>query len=548
MKKLAVFCLFFALFLPMSARAATIDTIVFSGAAGGEGDGVNLWYSEKLKAYCLFLPSCSPSSLTVTFSGVKSIIISGTAYASGDTVSGLTDGARYSLKADKKNTKLYVYQSEGLPAMFIQPDSGSLAYIHQAKKYEEPADMLLITAEGETLYDGRLTKFKGRGHYSFNLKKKPYNIKLETGANFFGMGKDKSWTLLANYTDNSMLRNALTFDLARAAGLQYTPEYQFIDLYACGDYLGTYMLTEKIKIDGARVDIDSLEDATEKLNGDLSAFSRVGSGGSAKNTFRGVDIPIDPEDITGGYLMELDLADRYATEASGFVTKLGQPVVLKSPEYASQAQVEYIAGLFNALERALRDREGVDAQTGKHYTEIIDLPSLAKKYIVEEFSRNYDANKTSQYFYKPADSQSTLIFAGPVWDYDTAYANTDRDNGRLLKPRGLTVGVSGYAYCPYKNAYQHEDFIAAVKTYYRDCFRPAIAVLLGDAPGNDVISSIDDMAAGIRASADMNFVRWPVFNISGRPVKTGVDYDENIEYIKDFIRARAAYLDEIWAE
>lgn len=548
MRKFGILLLFAALLLPFGARAAVIDTVSFSGAAGVEGDDIRLWYGAKQKAHCLFLPSCAPDTLTIAFTGAESIEIEGKTYRNGDRVAGLTGGAKVTLQIGKKSYPLYVFQSAGVPAVFISPDSGSLDYIHKAKKYEEPAGMLLVDAEGETLYDGRLERFKGRGHYSFNLKKKPYNIKLETSTNLFGMGKDKSWVLLANYTDNSLLRNAMTFDLARAVGLAYTPEYQFVDLYACGDYLGTYMLTEKIKIDDDRVDIASLEDLTEALNGDLSVFPRVGSRGSGKDTMRGYQIPVDPEDITGGYLMEIDQKNRYEAEASGFVTRLGQAVVVHSPEYASEAQITYISSLFGALERALRADDGVDAQTGKHYSEIIDVESLAKRYVIEEFCRNYDANQSSQYFYKPADSQSTFIYAGPVWDYDIAYANTDRDDGAHLDPRGLQVGTQGYQFSVYTNAYGHEEFRALARKYYREVFRSAIDILLGDAEGNDTISSIDDMASGIRASADMNYIRWPVFNISGRAVKTGADYDENLTYIKDFIRARAEYLDGLWAE
>ena len=41
--------------------------------------------------------------------------------------------------------------------------------------------------------------------------------------------------------------------------------------------------------------------------------------------------------------------------------------------------------------------------------------------MVEEVSANFDGSKCSQYFYKPADSQSTKLYAGPVWDYDSTW-------------------------------------------------------------------------------------------------------------------------------
>lgn len=48
--------------------------------------------------------------------------------------------------------------------------------------------------------------------------------------------------------------------MARAFGLQETPEYTYVNIYINGEYRGVYMLTEKVQINSGRVDIFDLEE------------------------------------------------------------------------------------------------------------------------------------------------------------------------------------------------------------------------------------------------------------------------------------------------
>ncbi len=45
---------------------------------------------------------------------------------------------------------------------------------------------------------------------------------------------------------------------------------------------------------------------------------------------KGYMIDNEPQDISGGYLLELEMSDRYGVEASGFITSRMQPVVFTS--------------------------------------------------------------------------------------------------------------------------------------------------------------------------------------------------------------------------
>jgi hypothetical protein len=110
------------------------------------------------------------------------------------------------------------------------------------------------------------------------------------------------------------------------------------------------MISEKVQIDSARVDITDLEKATEKANDgtelDELPTVRVTDNLFTKLTsvteYRYVNVPKNPADITGGYLVELD--NNYGMgEPCYFKTKNGNVYVVKSPEYASREEVEYIA-------------------------------------------------------------------------------------------------------------------------------------------------------------------------------------------------------------
>ena len=143
----------------------------------------------------------------------------------------------------------------------------------------------------------------------------------------------------------------------------------------------------------------------------------------------------------------MELANRYYGEKSGFVTTRSQPITMKSPEYASQAQMEYISDLYQRFEDAVFAGNGRNA-LGEHYTDIADLESLAKYYMISEWCSNMDSGLTSTYFYKPEGADSKL-FAGPVWDYDIAFGNN----------KGTRYG------CDYNNP---EEFTVCFGRQYRN--------------------------------------------------------------------------------
>ena len=557
--------IFLLLLLPVGALAAKGGDlwITFPGTPPSttentpDSEGINKplgavswWYSSKEKAYFLFLPAfADASNLTIWFGGAKELTIDGKLVKNGESTSVLIPGARLSVTLDNKSCELRVMQSARIPAMFLHTESGSMEHIHKSKNNEEPGSFLLMDAQGGRLQGGDLSQIKGRGNYTFTLNKKPYQIKLKTSADLCDMGKAKTWILLANHYDNSLLRNKIAFDLADAVGLMYSSKSQAVDIYINSEYRGSYLLCEKVEIGDTRVGINDLEKDTEIANSaSLDTYARFGKpyqqGGS-----KGINIPSDPEDITGGYLLELDYKSRYRPEVSGFVTKRGQSVIIKEPECASQNQAEYIRAFMQGFENAICAKDGRDPATGKHYSEFVDMDSLVKKYLMEEFAKNFDGNRSSQFYYKPADEQSRLAFAGPVWDYDIAFGNyaTER-NQKVKDPRNFVTNAdTGERYYWLPKVYRQADFQAAAIKAYRETYVPALDILLGNRPaGNGRLRSLNDYAGELEASAAMNFTRWPIFNSPNWQVETGIDYPANIAYLKGFIEGRMAFLAESW--
>lgn len=225
-----------------------------------------------------------------------------------------------------------------------------------------------------------------------------------------------------------MLRNPAAIAIAGALSMPYTPHSTYVDLFIDGGYYGLYLLSEKVQIGKNRIGIESLEDSNEKENEgtDLSKIEPVSGetyGRTNLSYIRYVPLPKQPDDISGGYLIEIDNLYSNA-DSSVFVTGNGNHYVVKSPEAASYDETMYIAGLVSEMGEALYSKSGYNS-FGCHYSEYIDVDSLAKNYIVREVMKDWDAFNGSTFFYKDADKNGVVseLYLGPVWDFDLTLDN-----------------------------------------------------------------------------------------------------------------------------
>ena len=145
--------------------------------------------------------------------------------------------------------KVYVHSFTGLPVMWIDTDgrqniTSKEEYLHAKFRLEEN---VITRAPGDIIEKD--VSVRGRGNNTWLVQpKKPYRLKFEEKVSLLEEPADKSWVLLANYYDKTMLRNSLTFFLGRNSNLEYTPNSHFVELMLNGRYNGTYELVEKLKI------------------------------------------------------------------------------------------------------------------------------------------------------------------------------------------------------------------------------------------------------------------------------------------------------------
>lgn len=448
---------------------------------------------------------------------------------------------------------LVVMRSANIDALFVSSadlDGEGRPYVDGSPSHATSASVSvrLVTAKGKVVYDeddpasDKASTIKGRGNSTWAFSdKKPYQVKLSKKADLLQTGdksnKAKKWVLLANADDATLLHNTISYDLALELGMvgvQSKP----VDLYYDGEYRGTYVLCEKVEIGDGRVEIDDLEKAIEKANGSLDLETAPIA--SAKNKYgyeyhyaQGV---ADPDDITGGYLLEIDSA--YGkNEKCWFDTSVGTFVV-KSPEVASQNVVRYIS---EAVQEAINNASAGRFNLGEGFS--FELDSLARTYLVSEFTKNIDAFCSSTYFYKASDSTGSgnVLVASPLWDFDGAYGiRTDLGDSAFGSYQNLVL-LSG------EWVVSNPTIMARVRTLYTQELRPLVADVLlgaGDAKGpSGILRGISSYQSEIAASQRMNEV---VFGLShfGNTMKPLATWQDNVLYLKDWLSNRMAWFDQ----
>lgn len=533
----------FALAAEGEIRSFSVGALM---TAGSEDPAPLYWY-EHDGSYYLFLPAeADRAALTVTYDADQPLVIGGAEVASGAATDAFAaDEVRVLCGAATYN--VVVMQSSS-PSLFVTTESGSMDAVHADKDHKEPGSVVITSGTGEVQYSGALDYIKGRGNSTWDLNKKPYNIKLAKKTDLFGMGKAKKWCLLAGHGDGSKLRNDLGYSFSRTLGNALTSDVVMTNLYCNGVYMGAYPLAEKVEIGENRIDIYNLADATEEVNGAaLDTYPLGGSQGvRTPDTFKYYKVPNDPADITGGYLIELEKILRYESEPTGFVTPIGQTITIKEPENASQAQSRYIFNYYKEFEDALYSPTGCNAK-GRYYTDYIDLEELAEAYLVQEFTENFDGCSSSFYLYK--DTGDAKFHPGPTWDLDLALGNGFQNNLITLglHPEDPTVPyvfsthiANSIRWYPslLGQALNHADFIAAVKQLWQT---------RGLAAAQAILDSVDAKAASVEPAVLMDAIAWR--QIGAGTVKAATrGFNKQIASLKSFLTDRIAFMNSYLSE
>lgn len=458
----------------------------------------------------------------------------------------LCSGGHYDLKLIARKGRavseypLKIFFADQIGAMYLlsdDPENKGRIWVESSpdKSNQATGSMVLQNADGSIVYQDVLTQIKGRGNSTWEAVKKPYQIKLSEKTDLLQTGNEdnetKTWVLLANYLDPSAMHNTLIYNLGRELGMEFCTENKWVNLYYDGEYRGCYLLSEKVEINSGRVDIIDLEELNEEANEGVDIEELPVETGTTANgaTYTYCVGMNSPEDITGGYLLEIEYATRAEDEICYFSTARGQNVVVKSPEYASMKEMDYIASLYQEWEDAVYSG-GINPATGKRHTEYMDLRSSAICYLANDFTKNLDGFKSSAYLYK--DQNEDVMHMGPLWDYDITM-----NHDGAARPTGFYTGRVGLgaALC------ELGDFRETVKKVYLEEMYPVLtSVVLGGeeavSPNGEIrsIRYYDDLLSNAMAC---NYLLWSETN----------EWQRDMTRLTDFAAERAEYLKSVYS-
>lgn len=370
-------------------------------------------------------------------------------------------------------------------------------------------------------YDGSIG-IELRGHSSQMFPKKSYGFELRDfqdssfDAPILGMPEESDWTLIGNYSDKSLLNNALTYDLGQHMG-HYAPRWRHVEVVLNGEYIGVFLLTEKVKRDAHRVDIAKL---------------------------RPVDVSGD--DLTGGYLIKIDWPDADPFWYSNYdpvVHPDGQRTtfIYQYPELPVPVQQAYIQAYVDSFETALIGPDFMDPQWG--YRRFAETPTFIDLFLVNELARNVDGYRLSTFLYKDKASNGGKLKMGPLWDYDIAWGNADYCRGN---------DVTGWAYefgdvCPndqkempfwWARLVQDPGFTDSLRCRWEQLREGLLAT-------DRLHAWVDSMAEVLNEGQQRNFIKWPILGtyIWPNPQPFPTSYAGEIVELENWISARSAWLD-----
>ena len=359
-----------------------------------------------------------------------------------------------------------------------------------------------------------------RGSYSATLPQKPYGIETRdtqgnnNNVSLFGMPQENDWILIANYNDKTFLRNVLAFDLFEKMG-HYAPRTKLCEVVVNDIYNGIYVFTEKIKRDNGRVDIAKLD-----LDDNFG------------------------DSLTGGYIFRVD----YWNQNNSWISNYNNPnfpndavrYVYNYPDYdeITVQQKNYIQNLVGDFEDALWSNDFEDPILG--YRPYINTRSFIDYFIVNEFARNVDGFKKSRNFYKDKSSKDSLIYAGPVWDFDWAYKD---HSSSMINGSGWRHDYSGPTDVKppgwYIRLLQDTTFANELNCRYFNLRNTILDTA-------NIFSFIDSLSSMVSEPQNRHYTRWPILGINVGTPEIGnqpTSYSGEIIKFKSWINERLIWLD-----
>lgn len=341
--------------------------------------------------------------------------------------------------------------------------------------------------------------------------KRPYRLKFASKKtstdgkahkhDLLGYGYSKrNWVLLANLNDNSMLRNALTYEIGKSVGMPFCPGYKFVDLVINNEYRGTYQVSDHCEVDANRININ--------------------------------------ED-TGWYVEfqgRPDMCDYPMCFAEG-----GMLMNINNPEPDDETDAEQCAAVISPIKDWFLNTwvKGFGAgftnpSTG--WRAYNDEESLIKFWIATELTGDYDGLMSVK-AYREADGK---LCWGPLWDKDLAFGNYSSmaaADGKLVAHLQQASCIQGY----FDKLTQDPEFMTHAKAIMDNLVSGGIK--------DHLLAKIDEMAEIVSQTVIQNYQRW------GNPQQPGAfghvslaNHQAYVDQLKQWLSARIDYVQQRFDE
>lgn len=413
----------------------------------------------------------------------KSVTVNGIEQVSNTTFNDFSKQVIYTVKGSDAKTQTYSIDLDkftGLPIVYLNTNG-------------QPIDSKDDYRTGSIIIDGNydfanLTssamKIRGRGNSTWGIHpKKPYQMNFSDKTEFLGMPKDKKWIFLADYSDKTMIRTKIAFEMGYLSSLEWTPKSEYAEVFINNDYVGTYNITQKLE----------------------TSINRANIGDD-------------------GYLLEIDQMHRLDPddvyfETNDFLINIKEPELVKD-----DASYNYIKNLITDFETALNGADFKDSTNG--YAKFIDVDSFVDWYLISEIVKNQDSKDFSSIYLnvKPGGK----IKMGPLWDFDLSFGNVDYSDARY--PDGFWIKDHTW----YNRLFQDPNFVAKVKTRF--------AFYRGNQ--NLILNKIDNYAKQLHWAQEKNNEKWHLFGnyVWPNPVYFN-SHKEEVDHLKNWYTKRMNWLD-----
>ena len=217
---------------------------------------------------------------------------------------------------------------------------------------------------------------KHRGNTSaYHYRNKPFKITLEKKADLIITPEDddtdrrsKHWVLL---NCSFSIRSYFISQVARLIDMEYAPRVEYVNVFINNNYRGVYILSENVRRDKCRVNVDMEE----------------------------------------GYIIELNAY--YWNEPFSIPSKLVDfmqwTLKYPKPEDLTEEQESNIRSDIERFEQAV---------SSDNYPEVIDVQSFARWMLTHDILGNRDGAGSNMFLTKYDDSDTTLLRMDCLWDLD----------------------------------------------------------------------------------------------------------------------------------